>query len=144
MLIYRHPTIPRYIGSWKNNGNFYLATERCRILSNILPHQNDIQICLGLKNVLGSLIFLTEQAKCRHLNICVSSIYEANSHWKLMGFEHLWKNSDVSIDLLERSKPFRYQDAIDPNELKNNCVGIEQFAFAVLCESVLRKNSEFY
>jgi SCY1-like protein 3 len=61
-----------------------------------------------------------------------------------MGFENLWKKSEVTVDLLERSKPFRCLEAIDPNELKNNGVGIEQFAFAVLCEAVLRKDGELF
>lgn len=61
-----------------------------------------------------------------------------------MGFENLWKNTEVNIDLLEKSKCFRHKDSVDPQEIKNNGVGIEQYAFAVLCETVLRKDSEYF
>lgn len=130
-------------GSWKTSGKNFLAIERCKLLQSVLNQQNDIQICLGLKSILSSLIFLIEKAGSRHLNVSVQSIVEAGNQWKLMGFENLWKNVDVNIDLLEKSKCFRDQEAIDPNEIKNNGLGIEQYSFAVLCETVLRKDSEY-
>lgn len=61
LMIYRHPSILKYVTSWERGSQKHLATERCRPLSLVIQTQSDIQICLGLRNVLCSLIFLVEQ-----------------------------------------------------------------------------------
>lgn len=139
LMIYRHPHILRFITSWDKGSTHYLATERCRPLSMILSTQNDIQICLGLRNILCSLIFLVERANVCHLNVCTSSIYVAyNGAWRLNGFEHLWPKKDVTNGFLQSSQTYRYQKAIDKNESKRESVfGVEQLAFGVLCEEIL-------
>lgn len=145
LMIYRHPSILRFITSWEKGSVHYLATERCKPLSMVVSTQNDIQICLGLRNILCSLIFLVEKAGVCHLNVCTSSIYVVtNGAWRLGGFEHLWPRKEVTTTLLERSQPYRYKNAIDRDETKREEVyGIEQFAFGVLCEEILsnRKDS---
>lgn len=144
-MIYRHPSILRFITSWEKGSINYLATERCKPLSLVLSSQNDIQICLGLRNILCSLTFLVEKANVCHLNVCTSAIYvAANGAWRLGGFEHLWSKKDVHSILLERSEPYRYKNAIDRDETKRKTInGIEQYAFGVLCEEILsnRKDS---
>lgn len=47
LKLYRHPAIVRFIRSFRKSSIDYLATERCRPLSLVLPTQNDTQICLG-------------------------------------------------------------------------------------------------
>lgn len=139
LMIYRHPSILRFTAAWNKGSTQYLATERCKPLLLALSSQNDVQICIGLRNILCGLIFLVEKANVCHLNVCTSSIYisEDNS-WRLNGFEHLWPKKDVTTKFLELSQPYRYEAALDRDEVKReNTFGIEQFAFGVLCEEIL-------
>lgn len=140
LKIHRHPSILRFITSWEKGSLRFLATEPCRPLSLAASTQTDIQICLGLRSILCSLIFLLERAQVRHLNICIASIYVTETGaWRLNGFEQLWPAKEVNATLLERSQPFRYTPAIDPKETKRECTdGIEQYAFGMLCEEILR------
>lgn len=62
-MIYRHPYILKFISTWEHGGHKYLATERVQPLLTVLPYQNDIQMCLGLRTILCSLIFLIEKAR---------------------------------------------------------------------------------
>lgn len=143
--IYRHPSILRYVTSWRKGSIHYLATERCKPLSMVLASQNDTQICLGLRNILSALIFLSEKAKMCHLNVCAASIYVsgANGAWRLGGFEHLWSRAEINQTLLERSQAYRYKTAIDKDETnRNTLTGIESFAFGVLCEEILSSRKE--
>lgn len=144
-MLYRHPSILRFTTSWKKGSVHYLATERCSKLTMVLAQQNDTQICLGLRSILCALIFLIEKANMCHLNLCMSSIYvNSNGSWRLGGFEHLWPKKEVNQTLLERSQPYRYINALDKDETKrDSVVGIEIFAFGVLCEEILsnRKKS---
>ena len=86
LKIYRHPSaIVKYFGSYKKNSNFALVTERVKSLHSVLSTQTEIQICLGIRNILSSLIFLVESANCRHLNITISSVFVTeNNTWKLL------------------------------------------------------------
>lgn len=59
--------------------------------------------------------------------------------WKLFGFEHVWKTSDLSQTIIEKSATYRYKKAFGKNESKNGWIGIEQFAFAVLCDDLLKQ-----
>ncbi|XP_055301451.1 protein-associating with the carboxyl-terminal domain of ezrin [Sitodiplosis mosellana] len=144
-MLYRHPSILRFITSWEKGSVHYLATERCKTLSMVLATQNDTQICLGLRNILCALIFLVEKANMCHLNVCTSSVYvNSSGSWRLGGFEHLWSKKEVNQTLLERSQTYRYTNALDKDETKRDSIhGIESFAFGVLCEEILsnRKNS---
>lgn len=83
------------------------------------------------------------QANVRHINVCTSSIYAADDGtWKLSGFEFLWKSNELTNAILEKSESERYKKAIDENEVKNSGLGIEQYAFGVLCEETLQRLSE--
>lgn len=144
-MLYRHPSILRFITSWEKGSVHYLATERCKPLSMVLATQNDTQICLGLRNILCALMFLVEKANMCHLNVCTSSVYvNSSGSWRLGGFEHLWSKKEVNQTLLERSQPYRYVNALDKDETKRDSIhSIESFAFGVLCEEILssRKSS---
>lgn len=141
LKIYRHPNILKYIASWSKGSLKMLATERCRPLATCLNITSDVQICLGLRNILCALIFLIEQANVRHLSISISSVYVTeDGAWRLAGFEHLWPSADLT--LLEKSQAYRYSKAIDPDELKNQGQGVEQFAFAVMCEEILHNKTD--
>ncbi|XP_065077610.1 protein-associating with the carboxyl-terminal domain of ezrin [Ochlerotatus camptorhynchus] len=143
LKIYRHPNILKYIASWNKGSLKMLATERCRPLATCLNITSDVQICLGLRNVLCALIFLMEQANVRHLSISISSIYVTDDGaWRLAGFEHLWTGKEFNLTLLEKSQPYRYPKAIDPEELKNKGQGVEQYAFAVMCEEILHNKTD--
>lgn len=145
LMLYRHPSILRFIATWEKGSVHYLATERCKPLSMVLATQNDTQITLGLKSILDALAFLVDKAGMCHLNVCTTSVYvSASGAWRLGGLEHLWPKAEVSQTLLERSQPYRYRNAFDKDESKSSGVdGIEQFAFGVLCEEILstRKDS---
>ncbi|KAG4066475.1 hypothetical protein HA402_007111 [Bradysia odoriphaga] len=137
LKIYRHPSLLKYISSGKDGGELYLATEQCRPLVDDINNQGNLQICLGLRNVLCGLIFLVEQASMRHSNVCLPSIYvQQDGTWKLFGFEHLWSAKDV--ESIKAAYNYRNQSSIDPNDEKNVYVGMEQYAFGSLCEEVLK------
>lgn len=75
----------------------------------------------------------------RHSNICLSSCYvQQDGTWKLFGFEHLWSAKDVTSGSINASKKYRYEPGVDPNEVKNGYVGLEQYAFGTLCEEILK------
>lgn len=63
LMIYRHPSILKFITNWERGGGKFLATERCKPLMNDFAGQSDVQICLGLRSILCALIFLVEQVK---------------------------------------------------------------------------------
>ncbi|XP_058058455.1 protein-associating with the carboxyl-terminal domain of ezrin [Anopheles bellator] len=143
LKIYRHPYILRYHASWSKGSLMMLATERCRPLVQCLSVASDVQICLGLRNVLCALIFLLEQASVRHLSISSSGIYVTNDGaWRLAGFEHLWRTTDFNQTLLEKSQPYRYPKSIDPAELSHKGLALEQYAFGVMCEEILHNKSD--
>ncbi|XP_052894728.1 protein-associating with the carboxyl-terminal domain of ezrin [Anopheles moucheti] len=143
LKIYRHPYILKYFASWSKGSLKMLATERCRPLATCLNITSDVQICLGLRNVLCALIFLLEQAAVRHLSISISSIYVTeDGAWQLAGFEHLWRTSDFNQTLLEKSQPYRYTKAIDSSELASKGQGLEQYAFGVMCEEILHNKTD--
>lgn len=140
LKIYRHPySIIKYLGS--TNDKTLVTEFLVGSLEKNLKSQSEIQICLGLKNILNALIFLVESAKCRHLNVAVESIFiTENGTWKLNGMEHCWKRDGISKDFLMKSRPYRNQIALSPEEDEGSA--IEQYAFASLCESVIKKDSE--
>lgn len=136
-MIYRHPYILKYMSTWEQSGQKHLATERVRPLNDVLAQQSDIQVCLGLRTILCSLIFLIEKAMARHLNICTQSVYVTDKgSWRLAGFEFVWKAKELNKHLLELAHSFRQPSSMDP---KNNEQAMEQFAFATLCEHILDK-----
>ncbi|XP_016972828.1 protein-associating with the carboxyl-terminal domain of ezrin [Drosophila rhopaloa] len=136
LMVYRHPYILKYVATWDQSGQKHLATERVRPLNEVLAQQTNIEICLGLRTILCSLIFLIETALARHLNINTHSIYVTDSgSWRLAGFEYVWRAIEVDKQLLDVARSF-----INPNIPGENC---EQFSFAFLCEQVLdRSKSE--
>lgn len=137
LKIYRHPySIVKFLGADK-----ILVTEfLIGSLEKNLKNQSEIQICLGLKNILTALCFLVESAKVRHLNISTESIFiTENGTWKLNGMEHVFKSSDITKEFLFKSRPYRNQKALHSDE--DEGVGLEQYAFATLCESVINKDS---
>lgn len=139
LKIYRHPySIVKFLGSTSDKT---LVTEfLIGSLEKNLKSQSEIQICLGLKNILNALIFLVESAKVRHLNVSMESIFiTENGTWKLLGMEHVFKASDVSQEFLQKSRPHRNQQALSSDEAEG--AGLEQFAFATLCENVIKKDS---
>lgn len=139
LKIYRHPySIVKFLGSTSDKT---LVTEfLIGSLEKNLKSQSEIQICLGLKNILNALIFLVESAKVRHLNVTMESIFVTeNGTWKLNGMEHVFKGSDVTKDFLQKSRPYRNQQALSNDE--DDGTGLEQFAFATLCENVIRRDS---
>ncbi|KAL7739257.1 hypothetical protein ACLKA6_008728 [Drosophila palustris] len=137
LMIYRHPYILKYMSTWEQSGQKHLATERVRPLNDVLAQQSDIQVCLGLRTILCSLIFLVEKALARHLNICTQSVYVTDKgSWRLAGFEYVWKAKELNKQLLELSHSFRQPLAIDAANLEQ---ALEQFAFATLCEQILDK-----
>lgn len=131
-MVYRHPYILRYVATWEQSGLKLLATERVTPLNDILLQQSNIQICLGLRAILCSLIFLVETALARHFNICTNSVYVTDSgSWRLAGFSYVWAGKDFNKRLL-KCIPLLF----DTNNRGEN---FEQFAFATMCEEILKK-----
>lgn len=140
LKIYRHPySIVKFLGS--SSDKMVVTENLLGSLEKNLKAQSEIQICLGLKNILNALIFLVESAKVRHLNVSTESIFVLeNGTWKLNGMEHVFKSSDITKEFLESSRPYRNQQAISPDE--DDGTGLEQFAFATLCSNVIMKESK--
>ncbi|KAG8042587.1 hypothetical protein G9C98_005221 [Cotesia typhae] len=150
LMLHRHPCILKYISSWRKGSSYYLATEEVKPLAQVIGSQTTLQICIGLHSILRALIFLHEKALASHNNVCSSSIYVTpEGSWKLGGLEFLCRFTDFNQAYLKKIKNFRYEKAIAPEEDGNsletqlNPIGIDQYAFGVLTEEVLRlKNSD--
>uniref|UniRef100_A0A0C9PIX5 Scyl3 protein n=1 Tax=Fopius arisanus TaxID=64838 RepID=A0A0C9PIX5_9HYME len=150
LMLHRHPCILKYISSWKKGSSYYLATEEAKPLAQVIGTQTTLQICIGLHSIVRALIFLHENALASHNNLSSSSIYVTpEGSWKLGSLEFLCKFSDFNQAYLKKIKNFRYEKAITPEEdvssmvSQVNPVSIDQFAFGVLTEDVLRlKNSD--
>ncbi|KAH0564058.1 protein-associating with the carboxyl-terminal domain of ezrin [Cotesia glomerata] len=150
LMLHRHPCILKYISSWRKGSSYYLATEEVKPLAQIIGSQTTLQICIGLHSILRALIFLHEKALASHNNVCSSSIYvTSEGSWKLGGLEFLCRFTDFNQAYLKKIKNFRYEKAIAPEEDGNsletqlNPIGVDQYAFGVLTEEVLRlKNSD--
>lgn len=140
LKIYRHPySIVKFLGS--SSDKMLVTKYIAGSLEKNSKNQSEIQICLGLKNVLNALIFLVESAKVRHLNVCPEAIYiSENGSWKLNGMEHVFKSSDITAEFLQKSRPYRNQQALNPDE--DDGIGLEQYAFATLCENMIKKESK--
>lgn len=144
-MIYRHPSIVKYISSWQKNSKFYLAVEEICPLSQELPKLNDLQISIGLYSILKALNFLHTNASVSHNNICTASIYVSkDGNWKLAGMEYLCKYNDLNCDYLTKTKSSRYSKSVDPNEDKflqnklNRKDFIDVYAFGVLVCEILK------
>lgn len=143
LKIYRHPySIVKYLGSTSDKMLVVEYLQGSLNSEKILRNQTEVQICLGLKNILNALIFLVESAKVRHLDITLESIFVTeNGNWKLNGMEHVFKSSDITKDFLIKSRSCRSRNALNPDE--GDGTALEQYAFAALCEKVVKKDSKF-
>lgn len=144
-MLHRHPCILKYISSWRKGSIYYLATEEAKPLVQVIGSQTTLQICIGLHSILRALIFLHEKALASHNNVASSSIYVTpEGSWKLGGLEYLCRFSDFNQAYLKKIKNYRYEQAIAPEEAAassdtpTNPVAIDQYAFGVLTEEVLR------
>lgn len=154
LMVYRHPAILRFIkssctasaggaaASTSRGSQTFLVTERCHPLSVAdLSTHSDLQTRLGLRSVCAALQFLVERAAARHLNVSLPVVYVTPSGaWRLGGFEQVWKAGEMTARLLEMAQPFRCRRAIDATAEKRSATAenAEQYAFAVLCEEVLK------
>ena len=92
LKLYRHPSILRFENCILAGDEFYLFTEKASPLSVVLNQQSELQICLGLQNVIHALQFLHDAGQVCHNNICQSSILVTpNGRWKLSGLEFVKK-----------------------------------------------------
>nr|XP_018906398.1 PREDICTED: protein-associating with the carboxyl-terminal domain of ezrin [Bemisia tabaci] len=145
LMLHRHPCILKYIASWTKSGKLYLATEDVRPLSHVINSLTSIQKCIGLYSILKALVFLHEQAKAAHLNVCKASIYvTSDGSWKLGGLEFLKRFQDLTLSYLQETKSKRYIYGIAPNE--DDCAPqpptiIDQYAFGVLADEILEEKS---
>ncbi|XP_066248943.1 protein-associating with the carboxyl-terminal domain of ezrin [Euwallacea similis] len=150
LMLYRHPSIIRYISSWQKANKFFLAVEEVIPLSHLLAHMTTIEICLGLYSILKALSFLHENADASHNNVCLASIFVTKEGtWKLGGLEYLCRYKHLTAEYLQKSRSHRYGKAIDSNEgmhVQNN-VGrkdfVDTFAFCIFAIEILKgKNSD--
>lgn len=142
-MVYRHPCIVKYVGSWNKNSKFYLAVENVTSLHHTLSSLNNSQISVGLFSILKALMFLHETASASHNNISISSILiSKDGTWKLGGMEYLCKYHELTAKYLEKSKNSRYNKAIDENETKHLNTArkdfIDIYAFGVLANELLK------
>lgn len=146
LMLHRHPCILKYVSTWSHAGRFHLATEEVRPLTQVLDQQTSLQVCLGLHSILKAIVFLHEKAKASHNNICRAAIYVSpDGSWKLGGFEFLCSFQNLSSSHLQQVRAHRYEKAVPPEEDSGSlshpsCV--DQYAFGVLVEEVLKKKSE--
>lgn len=143
-MLYRHPSILKYISSWHRSAKFHLVVEEVTPLFLALSNQSLLQICIGLHSILKALCFLHEKAAVNHNNVCVASIYVTkDGSWRLGGMEYLCRLADISADYLSKTREHRYKKALDPDEDKvRRFDAIDVYAFGVLAEEVLKKRKE--
>lgn len=148
-MLYRHPSIIKYISSWQKANKFHLAVEEVTPLSHILTHMSSIEISLGLYSVLKALCFLHEKANVSHNNLCLASIFVSKEgNWKLGGLEYLCSYRNLTSEYLQKSRSHRYSKAIDTNEDKHikSISGrkdfIDCFAFCIFALEVLKGKTE--
>lgn len=143
-MLYRHPSILKYISSWHKSSKFHLAVEEVTPLFLALPNQSLQQICIGLHSILKALCFLHEKAAVNHNNVCGASIYVTNDgSWRLGGMEYLCRIADINADYLSKTREHRYKKAVDSDEDKVKLFNvIDVYAFGVLAEEVLTKKSD--
>lgn len=144
LMVYRHPCIVKYVGSWNKNSKFYLAVERVTPLHHKLSSLSNSQISVGLYSILKALLFLHENASVSHNNISISSVFVSkDGTWKLGNMEYLCKYDELTTKYFEKTKNSRYNKAIDENELKHLSIGrkdfIDIYAFGVLVNDLLKK-----
>lgn len=142
-MVYRHPCIVKYIGSWNKHSKFYLAVEDVTPLYHILPTLNNCQRSVGLYSILKALAFLHDNASASHNNISISSIYVSrDGTWKLSCMEYLCKYINLTPQYLEQSRISRYNKAVEENEGKalntDKKDFIDVYAFGVLVNEVLK------
>ncbi|XP_022909202.1 protein-associating with the carboxyl-terminal domain of ezrin [Onthophagus taurus] len=150
LMVYRHPCILKYFSSWEKGSKFHLAVEDVKPLSLVLSTLNNLQICIGLYSILKALYFLHNIAEVSHNNVCLASIYIAkDGNWKLGGMEYLCKFKEMTLDYMGKTKKYRYNKGIDPNEMKylgekklERRDFVDLYSFSVLVWDVLKKNDE--
>ncbi|KAF5302694.1 hypothetical protein FQR65_LT08436 [Abscondita terminalis] len=149
LMLYRHPSILKYISSWHKGSKFYLAVEEVKPLSHTLSSQNTMQICIGLHSILKALCFLHSYVGVTHNNLCVASIYVTKEgNWRLGGMEYLCKFDELSEEYLSKTRAHRYDKAVDPDEcksiksIKENPTCIDSFGFAILVKEVLQNRKD--
>ncbi|GLH04323.1 Uncharacterized protein GBIM_10052 [Gryllus bimaculatus] len=146
LMLHRHPCILKFVSTWSHGGRFHLATEEVRPLSHVLDQQTSLQICLGLHSILKAVVFLHDKAKASHNNVCRAAIYVSpDGTWKLGGFEFLCLFQDMSATRLQQTHAHRYEKAIAPEEDGSTLThpsAVDQYAFGVLVEEVLKKSEE--
>lgn len=147
-MIYRHPCIVKYVGSWHKNSKFFLAVETITPLHHLISSMSNAQISVGLYSILKALLFLHENALVSHNNVSISSVYVSkDGTWKLGGMEHLCKYDKLTPKYLEQRKGSRYNKAVDANEdkhLNSSKDFIDVYAFSVLALEVLKTEGLFY
>ncbi|XP_066993619.1 protein-associating with the carboxyl-terminal domain of ezrin [Anabrus simplex] len=150
LMLHRHPCILKYISSWSKSGRYHLATEEVKPLAHVLDHQTTLQIALGLHSILKALIFLHEKALSSHNNICRAAVYVTpDGTWKLGGFEYLCRFTELTPSHLQQTRAHRYEKAVPPEEDSVKTASsivqptaVDQFAFGVLVEEVLGRNTD--
>lgn len=148
-MIYRHPCILKYISSWKDKDNFYLAVEEAVPLSHVLSKLDILQISVGLHSILKALLFL-HKAYASHNNLSIASVYVTNDGiWKLGSMEFLCPYKELSPDYLSKTKKDRCSksESIDPAEEKLVQHGVDRkdfidvYGFGVLAYEILKNKS---
>lgn len=149
LMIYRHPSILKYISSWRRGSKYYLAVEDVKPLTHVLAQQNTLQICIGLFSILKALIFLHEKGCVSHNNVATAAIYVTkDGSWRLGGTEYLCSYAELNSDYLNKIRTHRYSKSIDPDEernIKNREIALEfidVYGFGVLVLEVLKKKSD--
>ncbi|ENN71125.1 protein-associating with the carboxyl-terminal domain of ezrin [Dendroctonus ponderosae] len=145
LMIYRHPCIIRYVSQWKKGCKLYVAVEQVTPLSQVIPHLNTIEICLGLYSILKALCFLHEKAHVSHNNICLACIFVSrDGSWKLGGMEYLCQYGSLTEEYLQKSTVHRYTKAVDTSEAQHlkQCPerkdSVDVFAFCTLVTELLK------
>jgi len=145
LKLYRHPGIVKFLehipGSRTNQGG-YLITEKTSPLTVVLSQQSDLQIRLGLYDVINALKFLHEVGNVAHNNVCQSAVHVAASdgRWRLGGMEFIKKIDLLNYQFLESTRPLRHESGLAPEEYSHGVTdhrARDVFSLGVLIEEVL-------
>ncbi|KAK3087793.1 hypothetical protein FSP39_010623 [Pinctada imbricata] len=146
----RHPSIVRFIGSCNVGSQSNLVVERCIPLTSVVDELEPLEISSGLHGLVEGLSFLHEKMAIAHNNVCPDAVFVAhNGSWKLGELEHACKFLEVTPDYLQKSRKYRNEHSLSPEEKANTLMITAElghtrdvYSFGIMVECLLERLQE--